>query len=72
MLKITRGSTEKKQHFTADVICFSNLIETFQSMGCVGRQGTFLLCGPVRIYLLKFSLESQIDYTFRVAIFQKK
>ena len=45
VLKITRGATEKKQCFTADVICFLNFIETFPIHGCVGRQGTFLLCG---------------------------
>ena len=28
VVKTTRGSTEKKQRFTADVICFSNFIET--------------------------------------------
>jgi len=33
VVKTTRGSTEKKQRFTADVICFSNFVEMFPIHG---------------------------------------
>jgi len=33
VVKTTRDSTEKKQRFTADMICFSNFVEMFPIHG---------------------------------------